>query len=72
VDLSRSALHRRHGALYGLTAYFATGLNFPINQIRGVEIYRDASEIPVEFLRPNMRCGVIAIWTIEPGDRLGR
>jgi hypothetical protein len=58
--------------LDGFTANFATGPNFPINQIRGVEIYRDASEIPVEFLRPNMRCGVIAIWTIEPGDRLGR
>ena len=55
--------------LDGYPATFATGPNFPINQIRGVEVYRDQSETPVEFQRPGLRCGVIAIWTVEPGDR---
>jgi hypothetical protein len=58
--------------LDGYPATFATGPAFPINQIRGVEVYRDQSETPMEFQRPGLRCGVIAIWTIEPGDRLGR
>jgi hypothetical protein len=58
--------------LDGFPATFSTGPVFPINQIRGVEVYRDPSEVPVEFQRPNLRCGVIAIWTVDPGDRLDR
>lgn len=56
--------------LDGFPATFATGPSFPINQIRGVEIYRSEFEVPGEFQLPNLRCGVIAIWTIQPGDRL--
>jgi hypothetical protein len=58
--------------LDGYPATFATGPNFPIAQIRGVEIYRDRFETPAEFQRPNLQCGVIAIWTVEPGTPLER
>ena len=58
--------------LDGHPASLATGPNFPINQIRGVEVYRSASETPAEFQRFNLRCGVIAIWTVEPGEPLNR
>jgi len=58
--------------LDGYPATFATGPNFPIQQIRGVEIYRDRFETPAEFQRPNLQCGVIAIWTVEPGTPLER
>jgi len=58
--------------LDGYPATFATGPNFPIAQIRGVEVYRDRFETPAEFQRPNLQCGVIAIWTIEPGTPLER
>jgi hypothetical protein len=58
--------------LDGYPATFSTGPNFPITQIRGVEIYRDRFETPAEFQRPNLQCGVIAIWTVEPGTPLER
>lgn len=58
--------------LDGYPATFSTGPNFPITQIRGVEIYRDYFEAPAEFQRPNLSCGIIAIWTIEPGTPLER
>lgn len=56
--------------LDGHPATFATGPSFPINQVRGVEIYRSESEVPMEFRRSGVRCGVIAIWSIEPGESL--
>jgi hypothetical protein len=56
--------------LDGYPATFATGPSFPIQQIRGVEIYKSRFDVPAEFQRPNLTCGVIAIWTIEPGSRL--
>ena len=56
--------------LDGYPATFATGPAFPMNQIRGVEIYRSRFDVPAEFQRPNLSCGVIAIWTIEPGTKL--
>jgi hypothetical protein len=60
--------------LDGFPATFSTGPNFPINvaAIRGVEVYRDPGEVPTEFQRPNLRCGVIAIWTIDPGETFDR
>jgi hypothetical protein len=58
--------------LDGYPATFSTGPNFPLSQIRGVEVYRDQFSVPSEFQRPNLRCGVIAIWTVEPGTALGR
>src|SRR6185436_5303430 len=56
--------------LDGFEATASTGPNFPINQIRGIEIYGDPSMIPLELQRPNLRCGIIAIWTIDSGTRL--
>lgn len=58
--------------LDGFEATASTGPNFPINQIRGIEIYGDPSMIPLELQRPNLRCGVIAIWTIDSGTELGK
>jgi hypothetical protein len=58
--------------LDGYPATFSTGPNFPLSQIRGVEVYRDQFSVPSEFQRPNLRCGIIAIWTVEPGTALGR
>lgn len=57
--------------LDGYPATLATGANFPIDivAIRGVEVYRNEFETPVEFQKLNLRCGVIAIWTIDPGER---
>lgn len=58
--------------LDGYRATFATGPSFPVQQIRGVEVYRNRSDVPAEFQLPNLSCGVIAIWTIEPGTPLER
>ena len=58
--------------LDGYLATFSSGPNFPLSQVRGVEVYRDQFSVPGEFQRPNLRCGVIAIWTVEPGAALGR
>ena len=57
--------------LDGHQATNSTGANFPIDvaAIRGVEIYRNEFEAPVEMQRMGLRCGVIAIWTIAPGER---
>jgi hypothetical protein len=49
--------------LDGFPASFSTGPNFPMRGVLGVEIYRTASETPVEFHRPNLMCGVIAVWS---------
>lgn len=35
--------------------------------VEGIEIYRGLSTVPPEFLTPNSRCGVIAIWTRRGG-----
>jgi hypothetical protein len=49
--------------LDGHPATNATGPDFPTQTIRGVEVYRSLFEVPPEFQRSNLRCGVIAIWT---------
>ena len=49
--------------LDGFPATFATGPSFPIEHIRGIEIYNDVFSAPIQLQRPNMQCGVIAIWT---------
>jgi hypothetical protein len=43
------------------TPYFAR--HTPPGDVKGVEIYRGASETPGEFQGSNSGCGVIAIWT---------
>ncbi len=57
--------------LDGFPASNSTGPSFPLTQIRGVEIYSSRFSVPSEFQRPNLQCGVIAIWTIDPGSKLG-
>lgn len=49
--------------LDGYPATFATGPNFPIQGIRGIEIYPDAFSVPIELQKIELHCGVIAIWT---------
>ncbi len=46
----------------GLPVYATTAERFLAFDIYGVEVY-DLSEVPLEFQRPGLRCGVIAIWT---------
>jgi hypothetical protein len=36
------------------------------NSLEGVELYRGRSDLPAEFGGPEVRCGVIAIWTRRP------
>lgn len=49
--------------LDGFPASNAIGPDFPIQRIRGVEVYRSLFEVPPEFQRSNLRCGVIAVWS---------
>ena len=48
--------------LDGYPATNATGPDFPLVRVHGIEIYR-AHEVPTELQAYNDRCGVIAIWT---------
>ena len=49
--------------LDGFPATQAVGPDFPIQRIRGVEVYRSIFEVPPEFQRSTLRCGVIAVWS---------
>ena len=49
--------------LDGYPATNAVGPDFPARSIRGVEVYRSIFEVPAEFQRPNLRCGIVAVWT---------
>lgn len=49
--------------LDGFPATNATGWDFPARTIGAIEVYRSLFEVPPEFQRSNLRCGVIAIWS---------
>jgi hypothetical protein len=49
--------------LDGYPATNAVGPDFPARNIRGVEVYRSIFEVPAEFQRPNLRCGIIVVWS---------
>jgi hypothetical protein len=49
--------------LDGYPATFATGPGFPIQGIRGIEVYPDVFSVPIQFQKIHLYCGVIAIWT---------
>lgn len=49
--------------LDGYPATGATGWDFPARTIGAVEIYRSVHEVPPEYQRSNLRCGVIAMWS---------
>jgi hypothetical protein len=46
----------------GLPVFASTAERFFAFDIYGVEVY-GLSEVPLEYQRPELRCGVIAIWT---------
>ena len=46
----------------GFPADASTVERMPVNDVFGVEVY-DLFEVPVELQRPELRCGVIAVWT---------
>jgi vitamin B12 transporter len=39
------------------------------NDVEGIEIYRGLATVPAEFLTPDARCAVIAVWTRRGGGR---
>jgi hypothetical protein len=39
--------------------------------VEGIEIYRGLSTVPPEFLNPDAKCGVIAVWTVRSGRSPG-
>lgn len=41
---------------------------FP-SQVAAIEVYRRASELPLEFAGSDSRCGVVAIWTRRGNER---
>lgn len=49
--------------LDGFPASFSVGPDFPMQGIYGIEVYRTASETPAEFRKPELRCGVILLWS---------
>jgi hypothetical protein len=49
--------------LDGFPATQSIGPEFPIQRIRAIEVYRSIFEVPPEFQRSDLRCGVIAVWT---------
>jgi len=49
--------------LDGFPASLAVGPDFPIQGIRGIEVYDDPFSAPIEFQKNDLSCGVVAIWT---------
>jgi hypothetical protein len=49
--------------LDGFPATLAMGPDFPIQSIRGIEVYGDQFSTPIEFQKSGLHCGVIAVWT---------
>jgi len=64
IQLSRSPRGcRPEYYLDGFPASFSVGPDFPLTGIYGIEVYRTASETPAEFRKPELRCGVVLIWS---------
>lgn len=51
----------------GARAPFFDVDNVQPHEIAGIEVYRGNSEVPIRFKHRD-RCGVIVIWTRDPGD----
>ena len=43
--------------------YALTGLS--IKEVDAIEVYRSISEVPAEYADADLRCGVVAIWTVR-------
>jgi carboxypeptidase family protein/TonB-dependent receptor-like protein len=64
IQMSRSPRGcRPEYYLDGFAASFSVGPDFRLTGIYGIEVYRTASETPTEFRKPELRCGVILIWS---------
>lgn len=64
VRLSRGAVECPPAFIVdGAPANNSTDLDMSTMGIVGIEIYRTASETPLEFLRVQHACGTIVIWT---------
>ena len=55
----------------GMRVFNMSPSEIPAPDVLAVEVYRGASEIPAEFNRGTAMCGVIVVWTQEPGRRHG-
>jgi hypothetical protein len=40
-----------------------TGLS--IKDVQAIEVYRGISEVPAEYAAADLRCGVVAVWTMR-------
>lgn len=56
----------RGGSAVPLDALASPGL------LEGIEVYRGLSGVPAEFLSPEARCGVVALWTRRGGSEPDR
>ena len=54
--------------LDGVRAPFLDPDNVPPNDIAGIEIYRGLARVPIQFRHRARGCGVILIWTRDPGN----
>lgn len=64
IQMSRSPRGcRPEYYLDGFPGSFAVGPDFPLMGVYGIEVYRTASETPIEFRKPELRCGVVVIWS---------
>jgi hypothetical protein len=64
IQMSRSTRGcRPEYYLDGFPASFSVGPDFLMQGLYGVEVYRTASEAPAEFRKPELRCGVILLWS---------
>ena len=54
--------------LDGVRTPFLDPDNVPPQDIVGIEIYRGLARVPIEFRHRAQGCGVIAIWTHDPGE----
>lgn len=62
VYLDESVAYRANAADIDWDATYDLTLMSPAN-LRGAEVYRRASEVPMEFGGPTANCGVLVLWT---------
>jgi hypothetical protein len=62
-------MNRRTGAGRSLINDFRLDDAVSLVSVEAIEVYRGLSTVPAEFLTPEAKCGVIAIWTRRGGHR---
>lgn len=71
TGITMSASNRRcpiEWYLDGVRTPFLDPDNVPPQDIVGIEIYRGLARVPIEFRHRAQGCGVIVIWTHDPGE----